>query len=115
MFQPWLFLISRIYGTTFLRMFSYYKLVQIKCSVHCLADCPFNQALTKLKQAKHGCVYIPAVFDWAIKKNKKVDVFMNFLCYNHSLDLIPKEQRDKEKPVGALNRYRKKLNVPQAK
>lgn len=74
-----------------------------------------NQALSKVRLAKHGYVYIPAVFDWAIKKKKNIDVFMNFIYYNHSLDLAPKELRDKERPIGALNKYRKKVNLPQAK
>lgn len=81
----------------------------------CVPDATVNKAISKLQTVKSGYVHIPAVFDWAVKKKKNIDVFMNFIYYNHSLDLAPKEVRDKEKPIAALNKYRKKVNLPQTK
>lgn len=76
----------------------------------------YNQALTKLRHAQKGYVLPSAVFDWAIKKKKAVDVFINFMYHVHSMiGSVPKEIRDKEKPLESLKLYRKQMHLPNTK
>ncbi|KAK4881562.1 hypothetical protein RN001_004881 [Aquatica leii] len=74
----------------------------------------FNQVQVKLKQAKNGIVVLSSIFDWAMNKKKQIDVFINFF-YHHWFLSIPRERRDKEKPLNLLNNYRKKMSLPHTK
>lgn len=78
-------------------------------------DITFNQALAKLQQAKRGFVYLTSAIEWAIFKKKPIDVFINIMHSHHWFFLLPKELRDKEKPLESLKKYRKKMSLPQAK
>lgn len=78
-------------------------------------DTTIGQAMTKVHEVSSGFVYLPAVFDWATRKKRNFEVFLNFIYYNHSLDLAPKEMRNKEKPISALNKYRRAKNLPNTK
>lgn len=72
--------------------------------------------MIKVQEAAHDKVYIPATFQWATSKahkDKKINCFLNFIYYNHSLELVSKELRKKETPIGAFNKFRE-IN-PEAK
>lgn len=74
-----------------------------------------GQLVSNVKLLPAGCAYLPAVFNYAQKKRKKpVDVFLNLVYHNHSLEKMPKEMQ-KEKPIPALNKYRASKNVPDAR
>lgn len=71
--------------------------------------------MNKLRQAKSGYILPSAVFEWAMNKKKSIDVFISFIANFVFFGSIPKDVRDKEKPMEALNKYRKKMNLPHAK
>ncbi|KAK9879311.1 hypothetical protein WA026_004165 [Henosepilachna vigintioctopunctata] len=54
---------------------------------------PFDENLQKLKDNKSDKVVLPSVFEWAIKKEKKVDVFICFINSVRSLCAPSKEDK----------------------
>lgn len=79
------------------------------------SDISLHAALSKLKQHKCDRVVPSAAIEWAFNKKKQIDVFINLIHHHHWLQVLPKEVREKEKPIEVLNKYRKKMALPNTK
>ncbi|XP_057669695.1 RNA-binding protein RO60 isoform X1 [Diorhabda carinulata] len=75
-----------------------------------------NEYVNKLKENKSQFLVMASPIEWATTNKKHFDVFLNFVHHKDYYTDAPKEVRDKmAKPVEALQKYRKKLNHPNAK
>lgn len=75
-----------------------------------------NEYINKLKDNKSRFLVMASPIEWATANKKHFDVFLNFIHHKEYYTDAPKEVREKMvKPVDALQKYRKKLNHPNAK
>jgi len=75
----------------------------------------YSQALQKIKENKGGYVSLNNTFNWALKNNKQIDVFLNILFSSDSLNKIPKNVKGNENLIATLKRYRQKVHLPNTK
>lgn len=70
----------------------------------------------KLRENKSKYLLLSAPLEWATSNKKHFDIFFNFIHHKEYYVTVPKDVREKmTKPVDALLKYRKKVNLPNAK
>lgn len=67
--------------------------------------------MNKLREHKSGEISPAAPIDWANNKKKHFDVFFNFMTHSHDYQMKDKLM----KVVESFNRYKKKVNLQNAK
>lgn len=70
----------------------------------------------RFRDNKSKYLVLASPIEWAVTQKKHFDVFINFIHHKEYYATIPKEIRDKMiSPVESLEKYRKKVNLPNAK
>lgn len=83
--------------------------------------CFFTEAhlyehVQKLRENKSKFLVLASPIEWAATQKKHFDIFISFIHHKEYYATIPKEVRDKMgSPVDALEKYRKKVSLPNAK
>ncbi|KAJ8921962.1 hypothetical protein NQ315_008596 [Exocentrus adspersus] len=76
----------------------------------------FNELVQKLKENKSDYLVPASSIEWAMAQKKHIDIFFNFIHHNEYIASVPKEVREKlTKPPEALQKYKKKFNLQNAK
>lgn len=82
----------------------------------CFSEAHLYEHVQKLRENKSKYLVLAAPIEWAASQKKHFDIFINFIHHKEYYATIPKEVRDKmTSPVEALEKYRKKVNLQNAK
>ncbi|KAG5886474.1 hypothetical protein JTB14_026734 [Gonioctena quinquepunctata] len=74
------------------------------------------EQVQKLRENKSKYVWLAAPMEWAASQKKHVDIFLTFIHHKDIHDNVPKEVIEKFGNLrAALQRYSKKVNLPNAK
>lgn len=81
-----------------------------------LSEAHLYEHVQKLRENKSKYLVLASPIEWAASQKKHFDIFINFIHHREYYATIPKEVRDKmTSTVEALEKYRKKVNLQNAK